>query len=147
MATLLSKLLPNEIAEYIYYISLNEYLQQKIDIYSINMFLIFEKHINYIKLDSNIYNITSLLYSDINRVISSLIFIQVNFIDPYKKWNINFKKSYIDEVIEWKSAILKFNQKYIDELNSTISIEYKLLIKQKLLIKNIDKILFNKIII
>lgn len=142
MSTLLSKILPSDIAEYIYYIALNGYLQQKIDIYSINMFLVFEKHFNYIKQDSCIYNITSLLYSDINRVISSLIFIQVNFIDPYKKWNINFKKSYIDEVIEWKSAILKFNQKYIDELNSTMSIQYKLLLKQKLLIKNIDKILF-----
>lgn len=142
MTTLLSKLLPNDIADYIYYIVLNEYLQQKIDIYSINMFLIFEKHINYIKQDSNIYNIISLLYSDINRVMSSLIFIQVNFIDPYKKWNINFKKSYIDEVKEWRCAILKFNQKYIDDLSSSISIQYKLLLKQKTLIENIDKILF-----
>jgi hypothetical protein len=144
MATLLSKLLPNEIAEYIYYISLNEYLQQKIDIYSINMFLIFEKHINYIKLDSNIYNIISLLYSDINRIISVLNFTKVNFIDPYKKWNIKFEKKYIDEVNEWRSAILKFIQKYIDELNSTMSIQYfyKLLLKQKILIKNIDEILF-----
>ena len=142
MTTLLSKLLPNDIADYIYYIALNEYLQQKIDIYSINMFLIFEKHINYIKQDSNIYNIISLLYSDINRVMSSLIFIQVNFIDPYKKWNINFKKSYIDEVKEWRSAILKFNQKYIDDLSSSMSIQYKLLLKQKILIENIDKILF-----
>lgn len=142
MTTLLSKILPSDIAEYIYYIALNEYLQQKIDIYSINMFLIFEKHFSYIKQDSNIYNIISLLYSDINRVISSLIFIQVNFIDPYKKWNIKFEKKYIDEVNEWRSAILKFNKKYIDKLNSTMSIQYKLLLKQKLIIKNIDKILF-----
>ena len=81
MTTLLSKLLPNDIADYIYYIALNEYLQQKIDIYSINMFLIFEKHINYIKQDSNIYNIISLLYSDINRVI--FLTIRLSFLPYY----------------------------------------------------------------
>lgn len=142
MSTLLSKILPSDIAEYIYYIALNDYLQNKIVIFSYNIFLIFEKHFKIIENDKNNYNLHSLFNTDINRIVSILNFLKKNFIDPYQKWNIKFEKKYIDEVKHWRSDILKFNQKYIDELNSTMSTEYKLLLNQKLLIKNIDKILF-----
>ena len=143
MATLLGKILPSDIAQYIYYIALNDYIQNKILIFSYNIFLIFEKHFKIIENDKKNYNLHSLFNTDINRIISVLNFVKINFIDPYKKWNINFEKKYIDEVKRWSSKILVINTKYIDDLECNMGIEYKLLIKQKILIESIDKLLNN----
>ena len=69
MATLLSKILPNDIAYYIYKIAIVEFMQQKITIYTYNLYLIAEKHlyINKIKPSSVYYNDIVLLHSDINK--------------------------------------------------------------------------------
>ena len=143
MATILTKILPNDIAQYIYYIALNDYLQNKIHIFSYNIFLIFEKHFKIIKNDKNNYNLHSLFNTDINRIISVLNFVKINFIDSYKKWNINFEKKYIDVIKHWTSKILAINKKYIDDLQYNMGIEYKLLLKQKMLLESIDKLLDN----
>jgi hypothetical protein len=143
MATLLGKILPSDIAQHIYFIALNDYIQNKIIIFSYNIFLIFEKHFKIIKNDKKNYNLYLLFNTDINRIISVLNFVKINFIDPYKKWNINFEKKYIDEVKCWSSKILGINTKYIDDLQSNIGLEYKLLINQKILIESIDKLLNN----
>lgn len=141
MATLLAKILPSDISQYIYYLALNDYLQNKIIIFSYNIFLIFEKHFKIIENDKNNYNLHTLFNTDINRIISVLNFVKVNFIDPYEQWNINFEKKYIDEIKDWSSIILAINKKYIDDLHNNVGIEYKLLLKQKILIESIDKLL------
>lgn len=143
MATLLAKILPIDIAQYIYIIALNDYLQNKIIIFSYNIFLIFEKHFKIMKNDKNNYDLCLLFDTEINRIIYVLNFIKLNLIDPYKKWNINFEKKYVDEVKHWSSTILAFNKKYLKNLHSHIGIEYKLLLKQKILIESIDKMFDN----
>ena len=143
MATILGKILPNDIAQYIYYVALNDYLQTKILIFSYNIFLIFEKHFKIIENDKKNYYLHTLFNADINRIVNVLNFVKINFIDPYKKWNINFEKKYIDQIKHWSSRILAINKKYIDDLHTNVGIEYKLLLKQKILIESIDKILDN----
>ncbi len=71
MATLLGRKLPDDIAVYIYHFALNKYLQEKIDIYSINLHLIFEKHNKYFIInDKTIYNLDTVLSNDIIIVFS-----------------------------------------------------------------------------
>lgn len=142
MATLLAKILPSDISQYIYYLALNDFLQNKINIYSYNMFLIFDKHLKIINDKKNHY-LHTMFNADINRIVSVLNFVKINFIDPYKKWNINFEKKYIDQIKHWSSSILAINKKYIDDLHTIVGLEYKLLLKQKLLIESIDKLLDN----
>ena len=139
MATILTKILPSDVAQYIYYIALNDYLQNKVIIYSYNIFLIFEKHFKIIENDKKIYYLHTVFNTDINLIISVLKFIKINFIDPYKKWNISFEKNYNDEVKHWRSKIILFHQKYIDKIISNDSIEYKLLLKQKMLVESVDQ--------
>ena len=65
-------------------------MQQKITIYTYNLYLIAEKHlyINKIKPSSVYYNDIVLLHSDINKVINLLIIINERYITPiYKIWN------------------------------------------------------------
>ena len=45
MATLLSRILPNDIAGHIYKIVMVEFIEQKITIYTYNLYLIAEKHL------------------------------------------------------------------------------------------------------
>jgi hypothetical protein len=142
MATLLARKLPDDIAGYIYHIALNKYLQEKIDIYSINLHLIFEKHNKYfIKNDQMIYNLDMLLTNDINIVILILRYIKNNFIDPYKKWDICFTEDYINTVMVWTSKLLQLNKKYINSYSDYNTIDYKYLLMQKTLIESINYLL------
>lgn len=147
MATLLAKLLPSDISQYIYYLALNDFLQNKINIYSYNMFLIFDKHLKIINNKNKEYNIPLLIITDLNKIISNLAFVKNNFINPYKKWNINFEKNYLKSIKHWSSEFLSFTKKYIEKIKSNISfeisLEYKLLLKQKYLIEMVDNLINN----
>lgn len=142
MATLLGRKFPHDIAEYIYHFALNKYLQEKINIYSINLDLIFEKHNKYfINNDQTVYNLDTLLTNDINIVISILKYIKNHFIYPYKKWNIWFAEDYVKSIKIWTSKLLELNKKYIDSYSDYNTINYKYLLMQKMLIEGINKLL------
>ena len=136
MATLLSKKIQPDIANYIYYIALNEFLQQKIAIFTNNLEIIFEKHYDYIKNDKENYNIYYLLNNDVNQVLNTLKFNTENFINPYKKWNISYTSELTSQIQTWKLNLLKFNHKYKQKLKHS-DLEYKLLNVLEIQINNV----------
>ena len=88
MAVLLSRIFPEDISNFIYKIALNDYIDNKILIFTHNMPLLVDKTVRYIENDRGIYNLPLLLTGDLNYLISILTFINIKFIIPYRIINI-----------------------------------------------------------
>lgn len=94
MATLLSRIFPNDIANNIYKIAIIKYIQEKIAIYTYNLYLIAEKHLNIKYENGSSLDLIILLNSDINQAIRILTIINKNFIEPYVKFGVNYSEDF-----------------------------------------------------
>ena len=137
MAVLLSRIFPEDISNFIYKIALNDYIYNKILIFTHNMPLLVDKTVRYIENDRGIYNLPLLLTGDLNYLISILTFINIKFIIPYKKWNITYFPEFKTLINTWMLKLSKLTMNYLE------GVEYNGFEYKKILLVN-DKI--NKIL-
>lgn len=136
MAKLLSKILPTDIANHIYEIAIVDFMQQKISIYTYNLYLIIEKNLNIKTYNNSFAYYLIILLPDINKVINLLISINKKYITPYIKFGVDYDKDLKSIIIEWYNQI---NKIFSNKLLETPHLEcnpYFLLIKEKLVLLN-----------
>ena len=137
MAVLLSRIFPEDISNFIYKIALNDYIDNKILIFTHNMPLLVDKTVRYIERDRGIYNLPLLLNGDLNYLISILTFINSRFINPYKKWDITYFSEFKILINTWMLKLSILTMNYLE------GVEYNGFEYKKILLVN-DKI--NKIL-
>ena len=91
MATILSKIFPEDIAIYIYTIALLEYAQNQIATYTYNIYLIAEKHMRmFSKYGYVLLAMPPQLEHDIGIILRSLTRINNKLIIPYSKFGVDY---------------------------------------------------------
>lgn len=91
MATILSKIFPEDIATYIYTIALLEYAQNQIATYTYNIYLIAEKHMRmFSNYEYILLVIPPQLEHDIGIILRSLTRINNKLIIPYSKFGVDY---------------------------------------------------------
>jgi hypothetical protein len=137
MAILLSRIFPEDISNFIYKIALNDYIDNKILTFAHNIPLLVDKTVRYIENDRGIYNLPVLLNGDLNYLISILTFMNIRFINPYKKWDITYFSEFKILINTWMLKLSKLTMNYLE------GVEYNGFEYKKILLINdrINKIL------
>lgn len=137
MAVLLSRIFPEDISNFIYKIALNDYIDNKILTFAHNIPLLVDKTVRYIENDRGIYNLPVLLNGDLNYLISILTFMNIRFINPYKKWDITYFSEFKILINTWMLKLSKLTMNYLE------GVEYNGFEYKKILLINdrINKIL------
>ena len=130
MATLLSRILPNDISIYIFKIAISSSANQLIIIYTYNLYLIIEKHLyNIQNIDYNCQFLEFCLIPDLNHIINAITHLN-NYLIPYKKFNseICYDKNFKLLIKNW---LFNINKKNIihKNLESIIINKFELLSK------------------
>ena len=138
MRTLLSRILPNDIANHIYKIVIVEFIEQKITIYTYNLYLIAEKHLRLKPIDVTIsyYFLTTL--PDINKLIQILTFLNEKYITPYINFGISYNNDFKIIVNKWITKLQNIlNTKLTKEPYLANNSNFLLLQKKILLLNNL----------
>ena len=134
MATLLSKIFPNDVANYIYKIAIVEFIEQNIMIYTYNIYLIIEKHSK-----MNIFfgfDLLMLLTRDINMVINTLNMINNKYIIPYKKFEVDYSLDFKKNITIWINHLTKIYDDYLLYDNRLINNPHFINLRKKILLLN-----------
>ena len=138
MATLLSKILPNDIANHIYKIVIVEFIEQKITIYTYNLYLITEKHLRLKPIDVKISCYLLTILPDINKLIQILTFLNEKYITPYIKFEIRYNNDFKIIVNKWITKLQNMlNKKLTKEPYLANNSNFLLLQKKILLLDNL----------
>ena len=115
MALLLSRVTLPELAEKIYTIALQEYLDEIIEYKCFNVPLIIMKNEREYKDNTKIYSLHSLL-SDLRNIRNNLESFKSNILSKYKNYNILFPIQFKNLISKW--IIFVRNIKYVkDDIN------------------------------
>lgn len=119
MATLLSKIVNEDIAKYIYKIALQEFLDEKLYILCFNVPWIIKKHEDTFCKDCH-YNLL-LIISDIKLIFNLINKFNINYLKKYNDFNIKICIDFQTLILNWCYLINNLNKNQQPYIEKTIT--------------------------
>ena len=129
MILLLSRIFSYDISFYIYKIALNNYVNEKILIYTYNLYLIIDKNLSKTNIKMS-YNTIYFLLPDIKQVTDTITLLNDKYIHKYKKYQVAYDNEFKNEY-----------NKYLQYLNNIVKDSLE---RDKLLVNNPHFTMFQK---